>query len=207
MTFVKMSEEEAVLFRAVQMAFNITQGHLEYTVSDISDLLGCSTEVAAGLRYELMLQRLNRHAEPASLDSHSRKIIIDAVLDTRGKLDDRIYALQGAVSKNFNDQTTALAYVMRQVSDCKALLMEIRTRDDDGHLIIDWPIREIVTDQVGQLTGYVETLLLDQRESLERQHAAQLVLLSSITALVGQMQGVKHLGDRVDVPAQGGEHG
>ncbi|VBD30862.1 hypothetical protein [Burkholderia pseudomallei] len=50
-------------------------------------------------------------------------------------------------------------------------------------------VREIVNDQIEELADFVESLLLDQREMLERQHAAQLDLLSKIVALVSQMQG------------------
>ncbi|MGD7189631.1 hypothetical protein ACQCRI_13430 [Ralstonia pseudosolanacearum] len=50
-------------------------------------------------------------------------------------------------------------------------------------------VREIVSDQNEELADFVESLLLDQREILDRQHAAQLEQLSKILALVSQMQG------------------
>jgi len=50
-------------------------------------------------------------------------------------------------------------------------------------------VREIVSDQNEELADHVESLILDQREILERQHAAQLDRLSEIVALFGQMQG------------------
>jgi len=50
-------------------------------------------------------------------------------------------------------------------------------------------VREIVRDQNEERADYVESLLLDQREILERQHASQLDLLSKIAAIVSQMQG------------------
>ncbi|MGF6611708.1 hypothetical protein OKW45_006630 [Paraburkholderia sp. WSM4175] len=56
-------------------------------------------------------------------------------------------------------------------------------------------VREIVSDQVEELADFVESLLLDQREILERQHAAQLDQLSKIVALVGQMHGPEHRSD------------
>ncbi|RQT30489.1 hypothetical protein [Burkholderia contaminans] len=132
MSLVKTSDEEAVLFRAVQMAFNITQGRLEYTVSDISNLLGCSMEVAASLRSELVLQRVNSHGELASLDNLIREIITHVVLDAVRELDDQIYYFRGAVSEDLNEQTEALAYIMREVSDCKALLKENRANQSSG---------------------------------------------------------------------------
>ncbi|AGH85398.1 hypothetical protein [Ralstonia pseudosolanacearum] len=49
-------------------------------------------------------------------------------------------------------------------------------------------VREIVSDQNEELADFVESCLLDQREILERQHAAQLDQLSKILALVSQMQ-------------------
>ncbi|KVE72451.1 hypothetical protein [Burkholderia vietnamiensis] len=50
-------------------------------------------------------------------------------------------------------------------------------------------VREIVSDQIEQLADFVESLLLDQREIFERQHAVQLDQLSKIMALVSRMQG------------------
>lgn len=49
--------------------------------------------------------------------------------------------------------------------------------------------REIVSDQSEELADFVESCLLDQRELLERQHAAQIDQLSKILALVSQMHG------------------
>jgi phosphoglycerate-specific signal transduction histidine kinase len=65
-------------------------------------------------------------------------------------------------------------------------------------------VREIVSDQIEELADFVESLLLDQRGMLERQHAAQLDLLSKIVALVSQMQGAT---SDFGATAKGGERG
>ncbi|WP_144154959.1 hypothetical protein [Paraburkholderia sp. BCC1885] len=72
------------------------------------------------------------HAEPASLDNLIREIITDVVRDATCELDDQIYHLQGTIREDFNEQTAALAYIMREISDCKALLMENRTNQSSG---------------------------------------------------------------------------
>jgi hypothetical protein len=53
-------------------------------------------------------------------------------------------------------------------------------------------VREIVSGQVEELADFVESLLLDQRELMERQHTVQLELLSKIVTRVGQIQGASH---------------
>lgn len=80
----------------------------------------------------------------------------------------------------------------------KHIQVETRTRRTDER------VRAIVGDQVEELADFVESLLLDQREILERQHAAQIELLSNIVALVGQMHGAT-VG--FGATAQGGERG
>lgn len=65
-------------------------------------------------------------------------------------------------------------------------------------------VREIVSGQNEELADYVESLLLDQREILERQHAAQLDQLSKIVELVSQMQGAT---GGFGAMEQGGERG
>lgn len=72
-------------------------------------------------------------------------------------------------------------------------------------------VREIVSEQAGELADLFESLLLDQREVLERQHAAQLDQLSKIVALVSQAQEAspaenKHK-RRIGATVQGGERG
>lgn len=54
------------------------------------------------------------------------------------------------------------------------------------------PERERQPMQVEELADFVESLLLDQRELMERQHTVQLELLSKIVTLVGQIQGTSH---------------
>lgn len=70
--------------------------------------------------------------------------------------------------------------------------------------LTDQRVREIVSGQVEELADFAESLLLDQREILERQHAAQIELLSNIVALVGQMHGAT---GGFGATAQGGERG
>lgn len=70
--------------------------------------------------------------------------------------------------------------------------------------LTDERVRAIVSDQIEQLADLVESHLLDQREMLERQHAAQLDQLSKIMALVSQMQGAT---GGFGTTAQGGERG
>lgn len=53
-------------------------------------------------------------------------------------------------------------------------------------------VREIVSEQAEELADFVESLFLDQRELMERQHTVQLELLSKIVTLVGQIQGTSH---------------
>jgi len=72
------------------------------------------------------------HAEPSSLDNLIREIITNVVLEAAHELDHQIYYLRGAVSENFNEQAAVLAYIMREVSDCKALLMENRSNQSSG---------------------------------------------------------------------------
>lgn len=76
--------------------------------------------------------------------------------------------------------------------------VETRARLTGEHM------REIVSDQIKQLADFVESLLLDQREIFERQHAVQLDQLSKIMALVSQMQGAT---GGFGTTAQGGERG
>lgn len=72
------------------------------------------------------------HAEPASLGNLIREIITNVVLDAACELDDQIYLLQGTIREDFNEQTEALAYIMREVSDCKTLLMQSCTKQSSG---------------------------------------------------------------------------
>lgn len=72
-------------------------------------------------------------------------------------------------------------------------------------------VREIVSEQVEELADCVESLLLDQREILVRQHAAQLDQLSKIVARVSQAQGASPAENkrkrRSGATVQGGERG
>ncbi|CAJ9727495.1 Uncharacterised protein [Burkholderia pseudomallei] len=77
--------------------------------------------------------------------------------------------------------------------------------------LTDERVREIVSEQVEELADFVESLLLDQREILERPHAAQLDQLSKIVALVSQAQGASLTENkrkrRSGATVQGGERG